>query len=273
MKPSDRQSLIFEVIRLSSQVRTVEDLDNVLDGPLRRLLGYDIMICGTGFYSEKGCYGYKYHSRDFPMQYFFELRNPADGSVDSPLMKNWRDTLKPVYFQGGRDDADYPADWIAAFNKYDLRNIIGHATLDRHGVVGDYFIFARLDGVVGPRHAEILELVIPNLSLALGNAMQDEVCDENFAGSVHALISHRQRDILQWIYQGKTNWEISKILEINEETIKYHVDQVMAKLNVKTRAQAVGRALEIGAISAIKRVAVQPPPNEEPPKPKTRRGK
>ena len=261
MKPLEhRYALILEVIRLSTLANSVEDLDQILDGPLKRLLGHEVMLCGTGFYSEKGCYGYKYHSRDFPMEYFFELRNPADGSVDSPLMKNWRKTLKPVLFQGGRDEASYPPEWVAAFNKYALRNIIGHATLDRHGVVGDYFIFARLDEPVGPQHAEILELVTPNLAMALGRAMQNEVCDDNFAGAVHALISTRQREILQWIYQGKTNWEISKILAINEETVKYHVDQAMTKLNVKTRAQAVGRALEIGAISAIKRVATQPPP-------------
>jgi DNA-binding CsgD family transcriptional regulator len=185
-------------------------------------------------------------------------------------MRQWRETRKPGYFQGGRDDHLFPAEWVAIFNKYDLRNTIGHATLDRHGVVGEYFIFARLDEVVGPRHAEILELVTPNLSLALSQAMKNEVCDDDFAGAVQALISNKQREILQWIYQGKTNWEISKILEMNEETIKYHVDQVMAKLNVKTRAQAVGRALEIGAISAIKRVATQPAPKEEP---KPKRGK
>lgn len=260
----NRQSLIYEIVKLAPHVKTVEDLDEILDGPLRKLLGYEVMICGTGFYSEKGCYGYKYHSRDFPMQYFYELRNPADGSVDSPLMKNWRKTLKPVYFQSGRDDEQYSPEWVKAFNKYDLRNTIGHATLDRHGVVGDYFVFARLSGTVGQKHAEILEMITPNLSIALALAMQHEVCDEDFAGAAHALISNKQREILQWIYQGKTNWEISKILEINEETIKYHVDQVMAKLNVKTRAQAVGRALEIGAISAIKRVTTQPIPKKDP---------
>lgn len=247
----NRRALLLDVIRRSPQTRTIEDLDVIIDGALKELLGYEAMICGTGFYSGTGCYGYKYYSRNFPMEYFFDLRN-THGGVDSPLMARWRETHKPVWFESGRDDANFPADWIDVFNKYDLRNTIGHATLDRHGVVGQYFIFARLNEKVGPEHSEILEIVTPSLSIALAQALDTENSDENFAGAIQALISKRQREILQWIYHGKTNWEISKILDIKEETVKYHVDQAMNKLKVKTRAQAIGRALEIGAISAVK---------------------
>lgn len=246
------QALILEVIRLSARAATVLELDRILDGPLKALLRYEMMTCGTGFYTEEGCYGYKYHSRSFPMEYFFELRNP-NGSVDSALLRKWQETQRPVCYQSGRDDADFPEEWVRAFNRYALRNTIGHAAADRNGVVGNYFVFARLEGEIGPEQAELLELVTPSLCQAVNRALADQENDENFPGAVRALISKKQREILQWIYQGKTNWEISKILDLNEETVKYHVEHAMSKLNVKTRAQAVGRALEIGAISPIKR--------------------
>lgn len=254
----NRHAMVLEVIRLSSQISTMLELDAILDGPLKELLGYEAMICGVGFTIERpdqghnGSYGHKFHALNFPLDYFYDLSS-ADGSIDSPLMQNWRRTLKPVYFENGRDDDDYSPEWVKTFNKYDLRNIIGHATLDRHSVVGNYFIYARLRDEVGPEQAELLELITPSLSLALTRAFETEECTEEFPGAVKALISNKQREILQWIYHGKTNWEISKIMEINEDTIKYHVDQAMNKLNVKTRAQAVGRALEIGAISVNKR--------------------
>jgi DNA-binding CsgD family transcriptional regulator len=73
--------------------------------------------------------------------------------------------------------------------------------------------------------------------------------EDVFAGAVHNVFSRKQRNVLKWIYHGKTNWEIAKILDMNEETVKYHVEQAMMKLDVKTRAQAVGRAIEIGLIS------------------------
>ena len=247
-----QQRLILEVIQLAARARTVPDLDAILDGPLKSLLRYEMMTCGTGFYTDQGCYVYKYHSRSFPMEFFFELRNP-NGSIDSALMRQWLQTRRPVYYQSGRDDAIFPEEWVKVFNTYHLRNTVGHAIADRNDVVGNYFLFARLEGEVGEVHAHVLELVTPSLCLAVNRVLATEENDEDFPGAVRALVSKKQRDILQWIYQGKTNWEISKILDIKEETVKYHVDQAMTKLKVKTRAQAVGRALEIGAISPIKR--------------------
>lgn len=245
-----KPSLLVEVMRLASQTRTVEDLDFLLEGPLKELLRYEAVICGIGFTAESGCFGHKYHSRGYPQKYFFELEQPG-GSVDSPLMQLWRSSLKPVYFQSGRDDGKLPPEWVKAFNKYDLRNTVAHATVDRAGIVANYFIFARLEGEVGDEHAEILELLIPNLGQALSVALHAQECDPDFAGTAQNLVSKRQCEILHWIYHGKTNWEISKILEMNEENIKYHVEQAMSKLKVKTRAQAVGRALELGLIADI----------------------
>lgn len=258
-----QQRLILEVIQLAARAKTITELDAILDGPLKSLLCYEMMICGTGFHTDQGCYVYKYHSRSFPMEFFFELRNPS-GSIDSALMRRWMETRRPVYYQSGRDDALFSDEWVKVFNAYHLRNTVGHAVADRNDVVGNYFVFARLEGEVGQVHAHVLELVTPSLCLAVNRALAAEDNDENFPGAVRALISKKQREILQWIYQGKTNWEISKILEIKEETVKYHVDQAMTKLKVKTRAQAVGRALEIGAISPIKRTASLSKHTDEP---------
>jgi DNA-binding CsgD family transcriptional regulator len=167
-------------------------------------------------------------------------------------MKHWRQVRKPVYFQSGRDDDAWPADWIRIFNRFDLRNILSNAILDRHDVVSNWFIFARMEDPPGPEHAHALELITPALCQGLVRALETVECADIFAGAVHAVFSYRQRQILQWIYHGKTNWEISRILDINEETVKYHVEQAMKKLDVATRAQAVGRALEIGIIAAAK---------------------
>lgn len=243
-----KQGLVLEVMRQSAQCRTVADLDRILDGPLKELLRYEVMVCGISFSTETGGYSHKYHSRDFPLKYFEYMERPGKG-LDSPLTQLWKKTLKPVYFQGGRDEAQFPADWVKVFNKFDLRNILGHATIDRNGVLANTFIFSRIDGEVGPDHAEVLEVLIPNLGQAVGMALENETNEGDFPGAAQHLISNRQREILQWIFHGKTNWEISKILEISEETIKYHVEHAMTKLNVKTRAQAVGKALELGLIS------------------------
>lgn len=246
-----QQSLILEAIALATAVETVDDLDRLLDGPLYQLLEFEVAICGIGVSLEKGCYGHKFHRRDFPLEYFDDLAN-KDGTVNSPLMKIWRETRKPVYFQSGRDDVTYPAEWVKIFNKHNLRNTVATAILDRLDVVSNYLIFARLKNEVGQRETQILEMLTPTLCSAVSRALRLVEPEDVFAGAVHNVFSRKQRNVLKWIYHGKTNWEISQILDMNEETVKYHVEQAMMKLDVKTRAQAVGRAIEIGLISPDK---------------------
>lgn len=242
-------TLLLEIIQQAPRVCDVESLNALLDGPLKALMKYGVMICGTGFYLENGSYGHQYHSRGFPEGYFWDLRQP-DGSIDSPLMRQWRESRKPLYFQSKRDDHLFPADWVKIFNKHHLHNIIGHAMFDRRGKVGSTFIFARLEGQVGPKHAEFLEQITPSLCLALAQGLPPHPEEENFPGAAQSLLSRKQCEILQWVHLGKTNWEISKILDISEDTVKYHINQAMTKLDAKTRAQAIGRALEIGLIAA-----------------------
>ena len=60
--------------------------------------------------------------------------------------------------------------------------------------------------------------------------------------------THREITCLHWVARGKTNWEIAQILEISENTVRYHLKQVFKKLNVNTRSKAVTAALQLGLI-------------------------
>lgn len=246
----NKNTLILEIVQQAPHVCDIDSLNALLDGPLKALMKHEIMVCGSGFYLESGGYGHQYHSRGFPEDYFYDLAQP-DGSIESPLIQRWRKDHRPVWFQSGRDEHLYPPDWIAIFNKHGLRNTIAHAMLDRRGKVGNTFIFARLAGKVGPEQAALLEQITPNLCLALSLGLPPAT-EGKFPGNVQSLVSAKQREILQWVQQGKTNWEISKILGITEDTVKYHINQAMTKLDTKTRAQAVARALDIGLIEAGK---------------------
>lgn len=251
--PEALQSTVLEVIMQAARIQTPEDLDRLITGPLKVLFGYELMVCGTGFFADDGCYVHKFHNHGFPVDYFYELEQP-DGTVDSPLMKQWRQTMKPVFFQSGRDDAAFPCDWIKVFKRYELRNTLANAMYDRHGRASNYFIFARLQEEIGPEQADLVELITPNICTAIARALDNtEPGHASFAGDIHKIISTRQRDILHWMYHGKTNPEIGYILEMNEETVKYHVEQLMKKLKVSSRTQAVAKAVEFGLILSVKR--------------------
>jgi LuxR family transcriptional regulator, quorum-sensing system regulator BjaR1 len=56
-------------------------------------------------------------------------------------------------------------------------------------------------------------------------------------------LTPRQRECLQWVRAGKTDWEIGKILNLSEHTVADHIDAARKRLGVKNRTQAVIEAI------------------------------
>jgi len=54
----------------------------------------------------------------------------------------------------------------------------------------------------------------------------------------------REREVLLWTMEGKSNWEISIILGISHETVKDHIANILRKLDASNRAHAVAIALQ-----------------------------
>lgn len=65
-------------------------------------------------------------------------------------------------------------------------------------------------------------------------------------------LSTRELTVLRWMKEGKTNWEISKILNVSERTIRFHIEGVFRKLNVNSRTGAVAFAMENGLLERIR---------------------
>ncbi len=63
------------------------------------------------------------------------------------------------------------------------------------------------------------------------------------------VLSNREKEVLRWAMDGKTNWEISMILDIGERTVKFHVQNAMRKLDASSRSQAVAIAVRRRLIS------------------------
>lgn len=61
-------------------------------------------------------------------------------------------------------------------------------------------------------------------------------------------LTPRERDVLRLVVAGKGNKEISASLRIAEGTVKAHLNRILRKLQVSTRAQAVTAALRRGIV-------------------------
>ncbi|WP_184807408.1 response regulator transcription factor [Nitrospirillum iridis] len=64
-----------------------------------------------------------------------------------------------------------------------------------------------------------------------------------------ASFTRREREVLDYLLQGRSNKEIARSLELEEVTVKLHVRGICRKLGAKNRTQAVMRAVEMGIAS------------------------
>jgi DNA-binding CsgD family transcriptional regulator len=62
---------------------------------------------------------------------------------------------------------------------------------------------------------------------------------------LEAGLTPREAEVLQWVAHGKTNAETASILGTSPRTVQKHVERILAKLHVETRAAAVARAREL----------------------------
>tara|TARA_R110002020_G_scaffold14638_29_gene51918 strand:- start:2232 stop:2987 length:756 start_codon:yes stop_codon:yes gene_type:complete len=62
-------------------------------------------------------------------------------------------------------------------------------------------------------------------------------------------LTAREREVLLWTSAGKSCWEISVILNVSEQTVRFHTAQIRAKLNASNTTHAVARALQQGEIT------------------------
>ena len=70
----------------------------------------------------------------------------------------------------------------------------------------------------------------------------------------HTGITEREREILGWMREGKSNPEIGAQLGISALTVKNHLQKILRKLGASNRTQAVARAINMNLIGSNRRI-------------------
>ncbi|MES2660385.1 MAG: response regulator transcription factor [Verrucomicrobiota bacterium] len=86
-------------------------------------------------------------------------------------------------------------------------------------------------------------------SLMLGKRwIPREVADHLASRERGEVLSDREREIVKLLVLGEANKQIASALGITEETVKSHVKNILAKLQVRDRTEAVTVALRRGIV-------------------------
>ncbi len=89
-----------------------------------------------------------------------------------------------------------------------------------------------------------------NQPVLLERENTDKLLENTLGNSINIAepLTNREAEILQSIIAGKTNKQIARKLCRSERTVEYHRNRLMRKLNARTAADLVKRAIATGII-------------------------
>jgi DNA-binding NarL/FixJ family response regulator len=106
-------------------------------------------------------------------------------------------------------------------------------------------IYAKL-GVRTRTHA-VARALTTGLASAADTPVRDMLIEATDSAALYAL-TDREIEVLARASLGASNAAIAATLHVSSETIKKHLDHAYAKLGVRRRTEATGRALSLGII-------------------------
>jgi len=149
--------------------------------------------------------------------------------------------LSPVHWLSvGKDSTpSYPVSVHA--NDFNMHDGWTHGTLDTNKLESIVFYFGGEKHMLDVRAKIILEYIIPFFSEAYKRVAATP-------NNSFARLANKEIEILNWIKEGKSSWDIAMIQGVSKRTVEFHVSNIKRKLGVYSRPQAVAVGLQLGLI-------------------------
>src|SRR5467141_1255403 len=245
--PFELESLVLN-LDASLKIRARHQFFGWTQGTLQSLIEHQLLICALHNGGPA-----KFHVDSFstgPVEptHFSELFR-QDVSLVPHLIKSWEENHSEVVSceAGGNGGGQFAGSALAReLTQMGASHIVAHGTHDATGELTSFFAFACRPGAIGPRQAYYVELLVPFLHSAwVRTQVNWQAKSAGARPAVTGFLTPREREILEWIYRGKSNIEVGRILKISPLTEKNHVQKILRKLGVLNRTQAVGKALAL----------------------------
>lgn len=230
---------ILDVIQVGLSCKTEEDFRFLLE-KAKVLVGGEYGICGLGIYDNKGLVDAKtIINSSYPQEWLSIYQNRQLYFTDPIVIEQckfpgtqlWVDTYRKYK---DKDVSEFIYNASNSGLKYGISSGINSpsnrmATLITFSNKKDYF---------REHQKEVMDALIPHLHQALVRIYRTMKTD------ILSRLTEREMDIVHWIKEGKTNWEISMILNIGERTVKFHMNNIKEKLGAVSKTHAVAILME-----------------------------
>jgi LuxR family transcriptional activator of conjugal transfer of Ti plasmids len=152
--------------------------------------------------------------------------DPAVQAVfTSPSAFTWREVEERTASKAGKE----------VFEQARAFNALGGLVVPIHGPLGEVMAVTLIsdnDREFDPRtrmNMQVAATIFASRGLALSEIEREASTDPG--------LSRREIQCVFWINEGKTDWEIGRILGISEDTVAFHLKNVKNKLGVARRSQ------------------------------------
>lgn len=240
----------IEVLHFAAESVCVEDVKGVLTRfqalfPFNRVIGGLAKLGRTGaFEGFTNVLNVSYPEewiRLYWQKGYFEVDPVLQTALRKPGTQHWESTYKTAC-------SDKQSEFMAAAKEFGLGDGITTGSADSACGIATFCSFASAERVDAKRYVPLVEYFGYHIHLALLRTAPKS--SQAVAPCVREL-TLREMTILNWVKNGKTNWEIAKIMGVSERTIRFHVESIFSKLDVTSRSHAVATAIEHGLPNVV----------------------
>jgi transcriptional regulator EpsA len=210
-------------------------------GELQGLIPHQLLICALNDYDSRTLRTAHFCGVPLPQERIDDLCSPC-GSLVACLFDRWGEIGRPILACPSLNGFGYRM-LKTELERLGLANVAAHGIPDSAGGVAGCVGFVGVPESLSARHAYILQLVVPHLHAALTRVIAGERFDEAPSHPLAKALSEREREVLRWIREGKSNAQIAVLLGVSPLTVKNHVQNILKKLHAQNRAQAVAFAV------------------------------
>lgn len=232
---------LIELIQASLSCKKEGDFRELMNR-LSHLIPHDFAICALAKMESNGVIkSYEVINISYPDEWldlyirrkYHQIDPIAQENFSKFELQYWADTYKLK---------DPPKSFLYLAEDFGLRKGYTHGLTSPQRKEGSLFSLSG-DSIEHCTRTEfILKHIVPHLHQALSRTLGQHVREHKIT------LSPREKEVLNWIKQGKSSWDISVILGISENTVKFHIMSILKKLDVVGRTQAVAVAIKLGLI-------------------------
>ena len=247
----EERAIFFEVIESAMTIDNREQFFLWARTELQHIFPHGAMMCGMRYVGAEGEDVQHIMGCNIPQAYLKILRHPG-GLANSPIFAAWIQEQQPILIgpdSGSASNMPRSA-WLERFRRAGMINLAAHGQCDLNKQIASYFQFSRIPAPLTWRHAHLLRLLVPHLHVALTRVVANQSARPRKPAPQQPGLTGREKEVMEWLCDGKSNREIAQVLNISEATVKHHVHHILARLNVNTRTQAVAKTMALKLVRA-----------------------